>query len=346
MSNRGSFKLPGDDKIWNALSTAALSMTMNFTNRVELMPECLVTNNSTLGYIPTDAASTGSGVGVIVTFDGYLWNRSGQTQQWTFAGGAGAHLNVWFGSATDPFFRYTHYQTGVKETIEVPPGAHKFRITSYTNGNGNRIYASGKDFKNMTWSWYSGGTGYGAGFRYDPQGRDSNVYTDYLIFNDPGDGSLLTVSTNDTLTTVQDEPSFWTLRMGADATLDTFGNGIAVGNLEGFGSITNSNVYFNHQMTVTNSWIVSAADISSGGMLRTHVPLAFADGAAFVAEDLALFPHQDEPLTLCTADEPIKGLPTFDRNADATTRKWALLKSADGRSIQFQYNNGLIVTIR
>ena len=344
MPNRNSFRLP-DGTSWTSASTAAQNMTMNFTNRVECMPECWVTNNSTLGYIPADAESTGSGgVGIIVTFDGYLWNRSGETQYWTFAGGAGTHLYVWFDSTR--FFVFNQYQTGKKETLEVTPGAHKFRATSYSTGRDYYLKAAGANFTNMTWKWTSGGVVHGAGFRYDPQGRDSTNYRDYLIFNDPGDGSLLTVSTNGTMTTVQDEPSFWALRMGTGAMFHTFGNGVVVGDLEGFGSVTNSNAYFSHPMTVTNSWIVSAADISSGGILRMHVPLAFAEGAAFVAEDLTQFPRREEPLTLCTADEPIKRLPTFDRHSDVMARKWKLLKSADGRSIQFQYSNGFIVSFR
>ena len=343
MPNRGNFSLP-DGTSWTQISDAARVTTVNFTNRVACMPEFWVTNNSTFGYIPADAESTGSGAGVIVTLDGYLWNRSGETQRWTFAGGAGTHLHVWLDS--ESVISYVQYQTGQKKTLEVKPGAHKFRATSYVTKPGSYLSASGASFTNMTWTWTSGGVKYGAGFRYDPQGRDSTDYRDYLVFNDPGDGSLLTVSTNGTKTTVQDEPSFWALRMGADATLDTFGNGVEVGALEGFGTVTNSNAYFSHPMTVTNSWVVSAADISSGGILRMHVPLSFASGAAFVAEDLAQFPRREEPLTLCTADEPIGGLPTFDRHSDVTARKWKLLKSADGRTIQFQYCAGLIVSFR
>ena len=344
MPNRLDFTLP-DGTSPGAISTAAQTMTMNFTNRVELMPECWMTNNSTLGYIPADAESTGSGgVGVLVTFDGYLWNRSGETQQWTFAGGAGTHLNVWLDSTR--FFGYNQYQTGIRKTMEVTPGAHKFRATSYSSGRNTYVNAAGASFTNMTWNWTSGGTSYGAGFRYDPQGRDSTDYRDYLIFNDPGDGSLLTVSTNETLTTVQDEPSFWTLRLAPGATLDTFGNGIAVGDLEGMGMVTNSNAYFNHPMTVTNSWTVSAADVDAGGVLRMHVPLAFAAGATFAAEDLVLFPRSDEPLTLCTADAPIEGMPTFDRLANRMTRKWKLFKSADGRSILFQYRKSISISFR
>jgi hypothetical protein len=166
------------------------------------------------------------------------------------------------------------------------------------------------------------------------------------VFGDPGDGSLLTVSTNDTLTAVQDEPSFWTLRLGTGATLDTFGNGIMVGDLEGLGTVTNSNAYYEHPLTVTNSWKVSAADVIAGGVLRMHEPLAFAEGAKFVAEDLSGFPRLDEPLVLCVADGPIEGLPVFNRNADGIARCWTLEKSADGKSILFRWNCGFKVLIR
>ena len=152
---------------------------------------------------------------------------------------------------------------------------------------------------------------------------------------------------NDTLTAVQDEPSFWTLRLGTGATLDTFGNGIMVGDLEGLGTVTNSNAYYVHPLTVTNSWKVSAADVVSGGALRMHVPLAFADGAKFVPENLESFPRSSKvPLVLCTADEPIEGMPVFDSEANDTTSKWRLEKSADGRTIRFCYSSGFVITYR
>ena len=76
------------------------------------------------------------------------------------------------------------------------------------------------------------------------------------------------------------------------------------------------------------------------------MPLTFAAGATFTAADLALFPHREEPLTLCTADAPIEGMPTFDRQANRTTRKWKLFKSDDGRSILFQYRKSISISFR
>ena len=110
--------------------------------------------------------------------------------------------------------------------------------------------------------------------------------------------------------------------------------------------ITNSNAYYNYPLTVTNSWKVSAADVGAGGVLRAHVPFAFAAGTTFAAENLALFPRTNEPLTLCMADAPIEGLPTFDRLASKTTRKWKLVKSDDGKSIGFVYSCGTHLLLR
>ena len=154
-----------------------------------------------------------------------------------------------------------------------------------------------------------------------------------MKIEDPGDGSLLTVTTNDTLTTVYDRPSFHALRLAPGTTLDIFGNSIAVGDLEGLGMITNSNAYYNYPLTVTNSWKVSAADVAAGGVLRVHVPFAFAAGTTFAAENLANFPHSEEPIVLCVADAPIEGMPVFDRLATNATRKWKLVKLDGGKSI-------------
>ena len=78
-----------------------------------------------------------------------------------------------------------------------------------------------------------------------------------------------------------------------------------------------------------------------------HVPLTFAEGVTFVPENLESFPRSSKvPLVLCTADEPIEGMPVFDREANAATRKWTLEKSADGRTIQFRYSSGFVITYR
>ena len=341
--DRTSFDLPAT-RHWTSISTAAHDTAVTLTNWVECVPECLTKNSAPLGCIPADTPYTDTvKPGVIVMFNGYIWNRSGETRQWTFAGGAGSHLNVWIDSTK--LNRYTEYRTGVKTTLNISPGAHRLRITSYNGGTPPRyVDPAGTTFTNMSWKINSS---LGAGFRYDPQGRDSTDYRDYLVLGDPGDGSLLTVSNDDSMTDVQDEPSFWTLRLGTGATLDTFGNGIVVGDLEGLGTVTNSNAYYVHPLTVTNSWKVSAADVVSGGALRMHVPLAFADGAKFVPENLESFPRSSKvPLVLCTADEPIEGMPVFDSEANDTTSKWRLEKSADGRTIRFCYSSGFVITYR
>ena len=286
------------------------------------------------------APAPGKVPGVIVMYNGYIWNRTGETQRWTFGGAFGTHTNVKIDNRW--LNKFTEYRTGVKTTIDVTPGPHRFRVTSYNTGTNAYLNANGASFTNMTWK--VGGSG--AGLRYDPNGRDSTDVANYVKIDDPGDGSLLTVTTNDTLTAVYDRPFFQTLRLAPGTTLDVYGNAISVGDLEGLGMITNSNAYFDYPLTVTNSWTVSAADVAAGGVLRVHVPLAFAAGATFAAEDLALFPHREEPLTLCTADAPIEGMPAFDRQATNATRKWKLLKSADGRSLQFQYSCGTSVFLR
>jgi hypothetical protein len=193
-----------------------------------------------------------------------------------------------------------------------------------------------------SWSWRLP-DGTGAGFRFDPHGRDSSDYTDYISLDDPGDGSLLTVSNDDSLTDVQDEPSFWALRMGTGAALDTFGNGVVVGDLEGFGTITNSNSYYAHSFTVTNSWKVSAEEVAASSVLRMHVPLTFAEGATFSVDGLKDLPRIDEPIVICTADEPITGIPEFNGDTYGVTHIWKLEKSSDGRSLLFGTLPGLVI---
>ena len=336
MPDREDINLP--DKHYTASSTAAYETTCNLANRVEISPLCFTASSE--GVYQAPAPAPGKVPGIIVMYNGYIWNRTGTTQRWTFGGSFGTHTNVKFDDKW--IYKYTNYRIGEKATVDVAPGPHPFRVTSYNTGTNATVGPAGASFTNMTWK--IGGTG--AGVRFDPNGRDSANVADYVKIEDPGDRSLLTVTTNDTLTTVYDRPSFHALRLAPGTTLDIFGNSIAVGDLEGLGMITNSNAYYNYPLTVTNSWKVSAADVVAGGVLRVHVPLAFAAGATFAAEDLAAFPHSEEPIVLCVADAPIEGMPAFDRLADKTTRKWKLVKSDDGKSIGFMYNCGMTVSFR
>ena len=335
MANRANFDMP-EARHWSAISTAAYDTPINLTNRVEISPLCFTASSDGVYNAPSE----GENPGIVVMYNGYIWNRTGTTQRWTFGGGFGTHTNV---KLDDKWiYRYVQYQTGVKATVDVGPGPHRFRVTSYGTGTNGYVGPAGASFTNMTWK--IGGTG--AGVRFDPNGRDSANVADYVKIEDPGDGSLLTVTTNDTLTTVYDRPSFHALRLAPGTTLDIFGNSIAVGDLEGLGMITNSNAYYEYPLTVTNSWKVSAADVAAGGVLRVHVPLAFAAGTTFAAENLANFPHSEEPIVLCVADTPIEGMPAFDRLASKTTRKWRLVKSDDGKSIGFVYSCGTHLIVR
>ncbi len=335
MANRANFDMP-EGRHWDAISTAVYDTPINLTNRVEISPLCFTASSDGVYNAPSEGANPG----IVVMYNGYIWNRTGETQRWTFGGGFGTHTNVKLDNTW--LYRITQYQTGQKKTVDVMPGPHRLRVTTYNTGTNSYISVLGYSFTNMTWK--VGGSG--AGLRYDPNGRDSANVADYVKIEDPGDGSLLTVTTNDTLAAVYDRPSFQTLRLAPGTTLDIFGNSIAVGDLEGLGMITNSNAYYNYPLTVTNSWKVSAADVAAGGVLRAHVPLAFAAGATFAAEDLAAFPHSEEPIVLCVADAPIEGMPVFDRRANNTTRKWKLVKLDDGKSIGFVYSNGMTMSFR
>ena len=337
LPNRNDIDTP-DGKHWTVISTAAYEMTYTLTNRVEISPLCFTSSGE--GIYQAPAPAPGKVPGVIAMYDGYIWNRTGETQRWTFGGGLGTHTNLKFDDRY--LYNITQYQTGKKSTVDVTPGPHRLWVTTYNSGTNAYINAIGAYFTNMTWKV----GGKSAGLRYDPNGRDSTDAADYVKIEDIGDGSLLTVSTNDTVTAVYDRPSFQALRFAPGTTLDIYGNSISVGDLEGLGMITNSNAYFDNPLTVTNAWTVSAADVAAGGVLRVHAPLVFAAGTTFAAENLADFPHSEEPIVLCVADAPIEGMPVFDRLATNATRKWKLMKSADGKSIGFVYSCGTYLLLR
>lgn len=340
--NTQNFTTP-DGNSWTRLPDATYGMTCDITNRVELSPSALYTTNSPLGFI---AKEVGAGSGVIVMYNGYIWNRSGDTKQWTFAGGLGTNMGLWLDEVE--ILRYGQWKTGVKNTVDVSPGAHKLRIVSYGLGNAAKdtwLLPSGAAFTNLSWK---GASNFGAGIMYDPDGRNSTKYTDYKKLEDPGDGSLLTVSADGSVTTESDCPSFWELDVSDGAVLDLFGNHVVVGDLSGAGTVSDGHRYFEGSVTVTNSFAAAKALLLAGKHLTVDAPLKFKTGAKVTVDDLSSLPRLSaETFTLCIADEAIEGAPMAVADEfDELASRWTVIKRADGKALSLQYRCGTKVILR
>ena len=324
--------------------------TLVLTNRVALGADLAYTDEE--GYWLRDRVTWGGRA--LFTYHGYLWNRSGVTQDWTFAlnisQGANLYLN---GSAVANLYATDYRANGyVKfKTIPVPPGANRFDLRIYTTGaygpsfdwseyrKGYTYKKNSKDGEKLAWKP-------NFGFAIDTQGRESTNAVDYVSAVDPGDGSLLTVSVDgldDSVAAVL--PKFDHLKF-TGGTLDTRGSDITVPVLEGVnGAVTNSNAYFpGGSLTVGAKWMLSGSAIS-GKTLKVTGKLKFDVGATLDCADLALLTRTEH--TLATATGGIEGMPAFDSNVNGNKGWHLVTKTENGvESLKFFWQLGTLFSIR
>ena len=332
-------------------SQLSLIDTLVLTNRVALGADLAYTDED--GYWLRDQVTWGGRA--LFTYHGYLWNRSGETQNWTFAlnisQGANVYLN---GSAIANLYATDYRAKGfVKfKTIPVPPGANRLDL---------RIYSTGAYGPSYDWNEYRKGYTYkknsndgeklawkpNFGLAIDMQGRETTNAVDYVAAIDPGDGSLLTVSEDgmdDGVAAVM--PKFDHLKF-TGGKLDTRGSDITVPVLEGVnGAVTNSNAYFpGGSLTVGQKWIVSGAAMANK-TLKVSGKLKFAAGSVLEGTDLALLSRKAEH-TLATATGGIEGMPAFDDNAPGN-KGWRLVTVTENGvgTLKLFWQLGTTVVIR
>ncbi len=225
----------------------------------------------------------------LITYSGYIWNRTNAPVTWTFAGNVSSWLRLKIDG--QQVFDMTNTKITGRGTVTLDPGPHTIYIVNECKINDGGIQNSST---NMTWNKL--------GLRYDPQGRDSTNGVDYVVLEDPGDGSLLTwclpgesaewpvdnayldreivvADPAGERGTVSSVPVFRTIAAIAGTSVDFSGGTYAVDTLKGFPTLMSCTGF-----SVTNKWIVSAAAAAAGGKL-SGAPLAFGDDVDLVVED-------------------------------------------------------------
>ena len=193
------------------------------------------------------------------TYSGYIWNRSSENVNWTFACNV-ANLVVFHFDGQKMF---SHTGGSDKEiakvTINVAPGAHSFRIGNHSkyytkNGVPEDKTEGGMSGKNTPWK--------GMGFRWDPLGRDTTDPANFVILEDPGDGSLFTWAipgedvfypgTEDLI-----EPAKFDLVKFTGGTLHLNGVTNTVSEVEGLPNMAGTG-----KLIIKDKWTIDAADLA------------------------------------------------------------------------------------
>ena len=322
--------------------------TFAFTNRVELGTNLAYTDDK------VEWQRLDSNIKRLFTYRGYIWNRTGEAQNWTFAAQVVQGMQIFIDGVLRPWENLNYWEfyalkkVGFVTVNGIEPGWHQIDVRMYTTsgatGYGTAASRLGGADKltNATWQ-------VDLGLAIDRQGRGSTNYADYERLVDPGDGSFLTVVPGDAESAedvIAHMPKFDHLKF-TGGKLDTRGSDITVPVLEGVnGAVTNSNAYFPvGSLTVGQKWIIPGA-ATANKTLKVTGKLKFAAGSVLEGTDLVLLSRKTEH-TLATATGGIEGMPAFDGNAPGN-KGWHLVKeTVNGvESLKLFWRLGTTIVIR
>lgn len=244
------------------------STTECFTNSVELSPHMAYVKDWVGMAYP------------VMTYRGYIWNRSGETVRWTFA----SIVNNWSdlfidrdenGARKKIIHQYNTREVGFA-TVELTPGPHEFEYRMVCNKSGGANNYGGPAYGSVTnatcaadptLNWQPR-----SALMYDPQGRGSTEYADYQSLVDPGDGSLFTWDIpNEDVSAIckhpvtgEESPSvtpaFSEITVAEGALLDAGGIPfMAPATLNGFPKIDNCD-----ELVLAGVWNIGSSDVRAG----------------------------------------------------------------------------------
>ena len=288
-------------------------------------------------------------------YHGYVWNRSNEPKNWSFALAITQGADLYLGGSRVPGMYATDYRAGRHvrfKTMTLQPGATRFDLRIYTTSSYGPSYnwaeywagATYTNLNNQTLAWKPD-----FGFGINMQGVESTDAADYMKAIDTGDGALFTVSEDGLDDGVAAKlPQISHLKMSG-GTFDYRGNDYEVTVLEGVnGAITNSNAYFpGGSLTVAEKWLIKGTDAALGTKaLEVGGSLRFALGAVLEWEDLPLLPRGE--YVLARAAEEFDTLPEW-KPAERNHTRWHLAKGRDGsgrHTLTFTWASGTMISFR
>ncbi len=240
-----------------------------------------------------------------VTYKGYLWNRTDEPATWQLAMHHTYRGRIWLnGSWLLRADGSTETQVGTNVyTVVLQPGP-------------NPVF-----FYTMSARWLHGQQVSprfdGLGFSYDPNPVEGQTnVANFVKLDDGGSGRLFTIDAEDSLEAIADMlPMFDNLAFAPDTVFDLNGNTFLQGNLSGFPRVENGD------LTITNTWSLSTADVLAGKKLVATGTLAFADGTMITSADESVSNTQGVQEILIAEAARVVGKPTVDADAPAL-RNW------------------------
>ena len=232
------------------------------------------TNRYVNGFTPNDALADKTRCRN-VRYHGYIWNRTDANATWSFLVNFNGRVWIWL-DGTQLYTHYDKYKNGVSNYMDatnrvttvsdVTPGAHEIIVIVESQQNEIGPTKLGDTYCTM-------------GFDSQGRGMTSDFATYYVPLADPGDGSLLTVDTSETVDSALCLPNFTNLTFAAGATFDGGGGAQTVETLTGCPAVTGVPT-----LTINETFTVKVADFLAGGSVPCTTDGAVAFGADAVIE--------------------------------------------------------------
>lgn len=323
----GTFKLPrgAAPGLWEGVTLHANAAAAEAAVAGDACATNYVTRGPTsANQVPCDLP-VASDARRLVTYTGYIWNRTGAAKTVTFAQSIGgrARLEVNGEAVIDAAGANT--RTAAQAVLQ--PGANAFAFRAHNCAP----YCTDAEEKAGTWSRY-------AGLVWDAEGRAPSsplATNNFARLVDPGDGSLFTRSASPT----ENLPVFDAIRLGAAATLDINGTAYTAQDLSGGGTVLSSATDAEAAPSLTLRKLT--VDAGARETLRVEVPVVFADGFTLAVTNAAA---AKGAWTILAAAAPMADVPHLVVAGD-DGRKWTATLSPDGRSLDLAHT-GLTFILR
>ena len=298
-------------------------LTTTHTNRIVCAPE--------MAYAMSESGCW-SASNTLYSYSGTIWNRE-EDADWTFAASViHAYVELDGKEVLRAYPSNWSQRYATNRTVRVTKGAHRMVVSvasiKYPGDMANDML----NVYNNTWTWNDK-----SGIMLDRQGRGSKNVADYERLEDPGDGSLFTLSSE------QDDswlPAFDRVNVDEGAVLNLDGHAYSAQDISGGGTVTGGDV------TVNGAFIADSRSVAGGGTLAFGGRLAFAEGAKFkAAVDRAEVPQsiRENGWLAAYAEGGIEGLPEVD---ESSRRNWRVFKTDDGRGLMVSYYGRFAVIVR
>lgn len=324
----GTFKLPrgAAPGLWEGVTVCADAAAAQAAVAGDACTTNYVTRGPTsANQVPCDLP-VASDAKRLVTYTGYLWNRTGAAKTVTFAQSMCglARLKVNGETVIDATGGAT--RTAAQAVLRPGANAFEFRAQKCTP------HYTDAEEKAGTWSRF-------LGLAWDAEGRAPSApltADNYTRLVDPGDGSLFTRSASPT----ENLPVFDAIRLGEAATLDLNGTAYTAQDLSGGGTVLSSAT----DAEAAPSLTLRKLTVNAGARetLRLEVPVRFADDFALSVTNAARALTGQR--TVLTSTTPLTGVPRLVTTGD-DGRKWTAYVSQDGTSLLLAHT-GLTIILR